>query len=120
MKWSYTRYGMPTRPVLCTRDSEFANPKAKSYRNPVYPIRKMFRGYTDQGRRDLFLAANGSFIISGAVGRPRAGIVRAGNEIRSRVDMAMGPRYDAADRNEETLGETGAHAESQPGQNRNR
>ena len=58
----------PDRPVLCTEDFQFANPEARSYRNPLNPIRKMLRDYTDEQRHDLFLAANWSFIASGAAG----------------------------------------------------
>ncbi|MBN1817034.1 MAG: hypothetical protein JW828_06710 [Sedimentisphaerales bacterium] len=58
----------PDRPILCTEDFQFANPQAASYRNPMNPIRKMLRDYTDEERYDLFLAANWSFLMSGAAG----------------------------------------------------
>jgi hypothetical protein len=58
----------PDRPVLCTEDFAFANPSAPGYANPWNPVRRMFRGYTDAERHDLFLAANWAYLASGAAG----------------------------------------------------
>ncbi len=56
------------RPVLCTEDVQVANPRAPSYKKPMNPVRRMFRGYTDAARLDLFLAANWAYVMSGAAG----------------------------------------------------
>jgi hypothetical protein len=58
----------PGRPVLCTEDFQFANPSAPSWQNPFNPVRKMLEDYTDRERFDLWIAANWSFVMSGAAG----------------------------------------------------
>lgn len=58
----------PARPVLCTEDFQIANPAAEGHGNPMNPLRKMLRGYSDAARFDLFHVANLSYMMGGAAG----------------------------------------------------
>jgi hypothetical protein len=58
----------PRRPVLCTEDFQIANPQARGHKNPLNPLAKMVRDYTDKERYDLFGIANWAHIMSGAAG----------------------------------------------------